>query len=219
MLSRISAALAAGVLFALPLAANADFLTTTVNFEGVEALKPDNSNAATATTLDNYYGSSLIAFDYFRNDDPIFGLDPYVPVTAAAYSDYGLTAPAGAGALALNGRPSDTFARISPQFPSGADTFGFTLGSAPGLLDAATASVYGVNGNLLTTISFAGGAAGSVYSTNVGGIAYVQLSAGVLYDNVKISGTAVPEPGSIALVAAFGIGAVPFLRRRNQGRA
>ena len=216
MLSRIAAALGAGVLFALPLAAKADFINTTVNFEGVESLKPDNSNTASATTLDNFYASSLITFDYFRNDDPVFGLDPYVPVTAAAYADYGLAAPAGAGISALNGKPSDTFARFSSQFPTGADTFGFTLGSAPGLLDAATVSIYGVNGNLLTTISFAGGAAGSAYSTSIGGIGYAQLSAGVLYDNLTFSGTAVPEPGSLALMVSFGaVGGAAFLRRRK----
>ena len=216
MLSRISAALAVGFLFVLPLAAQADFVNTTIDFEGVEALRPDNSNAATAATLDSYYASSLITFDYFRNNDPIFGLDPYVPVTAAAYADYGLAAPAGAGLSALNGKSSDTFARFTGQFPAGADTFGFTLGSAPGLLDAATASVYGVNGNLLTTISFAGGGAGSVYSTNIGGIGYVQLSAGVLYDNVTFSGTAVPEPGAIALLLSMtGAGAVILRKRRK----
>ena len=216
MLSRITAALGAGVLFALPLAAKADFINTTLNFEGVESLKPDNSNAATATTLDNFYASRLITFDYFRNNDPVFGLDPYVPVTAAAYSDYGLAAPAGAGTSALNGKPSDTFARFSSQFPTGADTFGFTLGSAPGLLDAATASVYGVDGSLLTTLSFAGGTAGSAYSTNIGGIGYVQLSAGVLYDNLTFSGTAVPEPGSVALLFGMAGAGLIVLRKRRK---
>ena len=216
MLSRISSALALGVLSALPLAAKADFINQTINFEGVQALKPDNSNAATATTLDNYYVGRLVTFDYYRYIDPVFGPDPYIPVTAATYSDYGLMAPVGAGANALNGKPSDTFVRFSSQFPTGADSFGFTLGSAPGLLDAATASVYGVNGSLLATLSFAGGTAGSVYSTNVSGIGYVQLSAGVFYDNVKFTGNAVPEQGSLALIAGLGaFGGVALLRRRK----
>ncbi len=178
----------------------------TLNFD-------DPAITPSVTVLDNFYLASakttLENYRYIDPNDPSLS-DPYTPAIAASGVGVG-------GSNALDASLVGVSVNLDPfVFPTGADTFSFTPDTDPFGDPMAQVQFFGRNGSLLGTLPFdqtltTGGTLASPFS----GVQRVLLPGGAFYDNIRFSGTAVPEPGTLALLIGAASVCGMTLRRKK----
>lgn len=170
----------------------------------------DSSGPALGSSVQIGFGVTEDILDGFGSDTGrdrwVFDAAPLDPITADPASEgYG---PSGSSLNAFNQTVLISFGTVFNLTTFSIFMDNSTFGSTSGV------EFYDVNDELITTLDAFGLIANyEVTGSNIDGVSKIVLPAGAFFDNMTLTGSAVPEPGSLTLA---GIAALALMARRRR---
>lgn len=143
---------------------------------------------------------------YTGRDRWVFDLAPIDPITDNPAS-YGY----GSAGSSLNAYYQPILVSFGTEF--NLTSFSIFMDDSP-YGSTSYVDFYDINDDLITSVDAFGLTPNyEVTGANINGVSKIVLPAGAFFDNMTLAGTAVPEPGSITLVAATALGLISRRRR------
>lgn len=179
---------------------------------------PSNPFAATQLTA----GQNLTAGTVLDSSIRVLGFNDEMSVSGGGLlaEDPGVLVSADGGFFDFTVTPGTSFNNYSFGFAAGQQLAGSS--DLEILANADGGGFVSLDNVTVTTLTSSGGEAFTVDASSIGSassvifrVAFTDIDQGVLFDNIQVSGTVVPEPGAFAAIAgALALGFVAIRRRK-----